>query len=335
MKNPNGPHSERKTKKAQPSHQSFSNKTHKIPMGINKGDPIPTELLQDKKDRLINELKVSELKFRRLFEAAQDGILLLDANTGEITDANPFILKTLGFSRAEVIGLKLWELGPLKDVVTSKEAFIELKAKKYIRYDNLPLETKKGKPMYVEFISNVYKVKDKNIIQCNIRDITARVLAQNSVVFISHHDTLTNLYNRSFFDEEMHRLEHSRQFPISIFMVDVDGLKSINDKHGHTVGDEVLRRTANVLRASFRDEDVLARIGGDEFAIILPNTDAKAAINAQKRVESFLKKHNEEHPDLPLHLSIGAATGTRQFSLLLLLKKADDLMYMEKRLKTQ
>jgi diguanylate cyclase (GGDEF)-like protein/PAS domain S-box-containing protein len=334
MKNPNEPHTERKTKKTQSSHQSFSNKALKIHAGIKKGDPKPTESLHDKKDHLINELKVSELKFRRLFEAAQDGILLLDASTGEITDVNPFILKILGFSKPEVIGLKLWELGPLKDVVTSKEAFIELKTKKYIRYDNLPLETKKGKPMYVEFISNVYKVGDKNIIQCNIRDITERVLAQNSVVFISHHDTLTNLYNRSFFDEEMRRLEHSRQFPISIFMVDVDGLKAINDKHGHTVGDEVLRRAAKVLRAAFRDEDVLARIGGDEFAIILPNTDAKAASNAQKRVESFLKQHNEEHSDLPLRLSIGVATGTRQFSLLLLLKKADDLMYMEKRLKT-
>jgi diguanylate cyclase (GGDEF)-like protein/PAS domain S-box-containing protein len=313
MKNPDGSHSERK---------------------IKKSDQKPGEAKQGKKDLLLNELKMSELKFRRLFETAQDGILLLDASTGEITDANPFILRTLGFSQAEVIGLKLWELGPLKDVLTSKEAFIELKSKKYIRYDNLPLETKKGKPIYVEFISNVYKVKDKKIIQCNIRDITDRVLAQNSVVFISHHDTLTNLYNRSFFDEEMHRLEHSRQFPISIFMVDVDGLKTINDKHGHSTGDEVLRRAAKVLRASFRDEDVLARIGGDEFAIILPNTDAKAACNAQKRVDSFLKQHNEDYPEIHLHLSIGVATGTRQLSLLLLLKKADDLMYMEKRLKS-
>jgi diguanylate cyclase (GGDEF)-like protein/PAS domain S-box-containing protein len=299
-----------------------------------KSEPKAIESMQDKKDRLINEMKVSELKFRRMFETAQDGILLLDANTGEITDANPFILKTLGFSQAEVIGLKLWEIGPLKDILANKEAFIELKSKKYIRYDNLPLETKKGKPIYVEFISNVYKVKDQDIIQCNIRDITERTLAQNSVVFISNHDTLTNLYNRSFFDEEMRRLEHSRQFPISIFMVDVDGLKAINDQHGHSTGDEILRRAAKVLRVSFRDEDVLARIGGDEFAIILPNTDAKAASNAQKRVESFLKQHNEEYPDLPLCLSIGVATGTRQFSLLLLLKKADDLMYMEKRLKS-
>jgi diguanylate cyclase (GGDEF)-like protein/PAS domain S-box-containing protein len=334
MKNPIAHLPAQKTKKLQSSHQPCSNEKARNPEGNKKGGPKPTESKQDKKNRLFDELKISEMKFRRLFETAQDGILLLDANTGEITDANPFILRTLGFSQSEVIGLKLWELGPLKDILTSQEAFIELKSKKYIRYDNLPLETKKGKPIYVEFISNVYKVKDKNIIQCNIRDITDRVLAQNSVVFISNHDTLTNLYNRSFFDEEMCRLEHSRQFPISFFMVDVDGLKSINDQHGHSIGDEVLRRTAKVLRASFRDEDVLARIGGDEFAIILPNTDAKAASNAQKRVEFLLKQHNEDFPNLPLRLSIGVATGTRQFSLLLLLKKADDLMYIEKRLKS-
>jgi diguanylate cyclase (GGDEF)-like protein/PAS domain S-box-containing protein len=334
MKNPVGRLPVQKIKKSQSPNETFSNEKARILESNKKSSPKSTQSTQDKKNNSINDLKGSEMKFRRLFEAAQDGILLLDANTGEITDANPFILKILGFSQSEVIGLKLWELGPLKDILTSQEAFIELKSKKYIRYDNLPLETKKGKPIYVEFISNVYKVEEKNIIQCNIRDITERVLAQNSVVFISNHDTLTNLYNRSFFDEEMCRLEHSRLFPISIFMVDVDGLKAINDQHGHSVGDEVLKRAAKVLRASFRDEDVLARIGGDEFAIILPNTDAKAANNAQKRVEFLLKQHNEDFPNLPLRLSIGVATGTRQFSLLLLLKKADDLMYIEKRLKS-
>lgn len=122
-------------------------------------------------------LNVSEIRYRRLFETAKDGILILDVKTSKITDANPFIGKLLNFSRAELIGKELWEIGFFKDKDANKQAMTELKKNHFIRYDDLPLETKAGRTIDVEFVSNVYRENGHQVIQCNIRDITDRVQA--------------------------------------------------------------------------------------------------------------------------------------------------------------
>jgi PAS domain S-box-containing protein len=119
-------------------------------------------------------LKDSEARYRRLFETAQDGILILDAQTGAITDANPFLVNLLGYSHAEFLGMALWDLGLFKDVEESKNAFRELQTKQYIRYEDMPLKTRAGRCINVEFVSNVYGVNSTKVIQCNIRDITQR-----------------------------------------------------------------------------------------------------------------------------------------------------------------
>src|SRR6266516_2139257 len=124
--------------------------------------------------RVEKALQDSELRFRRLFETAQDGILLLDADTGQITEVNPFLIDMLGYSRDEFLGKKLWEIGAVRDVETSQIAFRELQQKGYIRYENLPLQTQDGRRIHVEFVSNVYQVDDTRVIQCTIRDITRR-----------------------------------------------------------------------------------------------------------------------------------------------------------------
>ena len=126
-------------------------------------------------------LKTSELRYRRLFETAKDGILLLDAVTGEITDANPFLIELLGYSLEELKNKELWEISPFKDAVANKTAFEELRQKKYIRYEELPLRSKSGKQVEVEFVSNLYEVNGQEVIQCNIRDISERKLAKDSL----------------------------------------------------------------------------------------------------------------------------------------------------------
>lgn len=125
-------------------------------------------------------LRASELRYRRLFETAQDGILILDAHTGQIEDVNPFLVNLLGYTHNEFIGLPLWEIGPFKDIKECKLAFLELQEKEYIRYESLPLETKDGRSIAVEFVSNVYGLSGgTRVIQCNIRDITKRKQAED------------------------------------------------------------------------------------------------------------------------------------------------------------
>ena len=119
-------------------------------------------------------LRRSELRYRRLFEASRDGILMLDPETRKITEANPFMMKLLGYSREQLLKKELWEIGLLQDEAASQKAFLALKKDGFIRYENLPLKTRGGQRCEVEFVSNLYREDDEQVIQCNIRDITAR-----------------------------------------------------------------------------------------------------------------------------------------------------------------
>ena len=123
-------------------------------------------------------LRNSEVRYRRLFETAQDGILILDAGTGQITDANPFLLEMLGYKLGELLGKQLWEIGLFRDRALAEAAFEKLQKEGYIRYEGLPLETKYGQRREVEFVSNSYEVDHQKVIQCNIRDITERKLLE-------------------------------------------------------------------------------------------------------------------------------------------------------------
>jgi len=128
----------------------------------------------------------SELRYRRLFETAQDGILILDFKTGMIQDVNPFLTKILGYSRDELLGKRLWEIGAVIDKKASLEAFAVLQDKGYIRYEDLPLMTKDGVIINVEFVSNAYGVNGDRVIQCNIRDITERKQIERQLLEYQH-----------------------------------------------------------------------------------------------------------------------------------------------------
>ncbi len=132
--------------------------------------------IEDVTDRLVSRaaMKRSEARYRGLFEAAQDGIVMLDPISRKITDANPFMTRLLGYTREELLGKELWEIGLLKDERASQDAFRELQEKNFIRYEDLPLQTKTGERREVEFVSNLYDEDGLKVIQCNIRDITAR-----------------------------------------------------------------------------------------------------------------------------------------------------------------
>jgi len=144
------------------------------------GEPAILAAITDitERKKLEKDLHDSESRYRRLFEAFQDGILILDGETGEVIDANPFILNRLRYAMVELKGKRLWELGFFEDTEASKTAFKELKEKGYVRYEHLPLRTKDGQRVDTEFISNAYEVDGQKFFQCNIRDITERKRSQ-------------------------------------------------------------------------------------------------------------------------------------------------------------
>jgi diguanylate cyclase (GGDEF)-like protein len=191
-----------------------------------------------------------------------------------------------------------------------------------------------------ELLSNV-QISSYNIFLCilGIMYITSLILSssiaklhktQKSLSDLSNHDPLTGLFNRLFFDTELKRLDKSRQFPISIIMVDVDNLKKVNDTFGHNTGDQILIKIANLLTSVFRQEDIISQIGGDEFVVLLPNTSMAVVKLIIERMYNRINTHNIEHQELPINISLGVSTASQGESLYGHLKISDDLMYKEK-----
>jgi len=129
----------------------------------------------------VSIFRVSEIHYRKLFEAAQDGVLLLDADTGRITDVNPCLIEKLGYSKDEFVNKMIWDLGAFKGTELSKTGFRELKEKGYLHYESMPLVTRDGRSIDVEFVSNSYLAQNIKVIQCNIRDITRRKKAEKAL----------------------------------------------------------------------------------------------------------------------------------------------------------
>ena len=290
------------------------------------------------------KLKDSELRYRRLFESAQDGILILDAVTGAIVDVNPFLIEMLGYLSEEFIGKKLWEMGAFKDIQASKDAFLALQKNENILYKDLPLRAKDGKLYQVEFVSNVYMVGKDKIIQCNIRDMTERKHALDALAKSEANmreqvtrDHLTGLFNRRYLEETLDReLRRAlrKKFSLGIIMLDVDDFKHFNDTYGHAAGDEILRELGKLLKDHVRGEDIASRYGGDEFMVVL--TDASLEVT-KKRAELLCEYAHLFHIQFDgrnleqITLSVGVAVypdhGSNRETIL---RAADSALYRAK-----
>ena len=272
-------------------------------------------------------LRDSEAELKALFASMQDLVIIYNKEGRYLNIA----ITDSQLSNRSADGL----LGK-----TIHEVFPKEEADRWVSHIQTVLETQRTMP--IEYCLEIDHRKawfnasvspmNKDTVIWVARDITDRKLMEEKSYFIGTHDNLTKLYNRTFYQEELVRLEKSRLFPVSIFMIDVDGLKTINDTRGHASGDELLQRTAQVLQKSFRSEDMVARIGGDEFVVVLPMTNEEAAHLALKRINDFLELNNKNKPN-ELKISIGIATCAKQGSLTSTVKQADDLMYLDKRSK--
>jgi diguanylate cyclase (GGDEF)-like protein len=190
-----------------------------------------------------------------------------------------------------------------------------------------------GNPLNIHLHLSVFPGYEQTFerVLVAIEDVTARHKAEEYLHYLGTHDVMTGLYNRAYYEEEMNRLSGGRQYPISIIIADLDGLKNVNDSLGHQAGDKLICRAAEVLKTSFRQEDVIARIGGDEFAVIMPLTEAQVAGETLERVETLVSLNNKYYGEPILGISLGTSTGQNGSDLRSVMRAADDNMYREKR----
>ncbi|HBD10133.1 MAG TPA: hypothetical protein DCZ69_17915 [Syntrophobacteraceae bacterium] len=190
-----------------------------------------------------------------------------------------------------------------------------------------------GEPLNIHLHLSVFPGYEKTFgrVLVAIEDVTARRRAEEYLRYLGTHDVMTGLYNRTYFQEEMKRLGGGRQYPVSIIIADMDGLKDVNDTFGHQAGDNLIRRAAEVLRASFRQEDVAARIGGGGFSVIMPAPSTPSAEEAIERVQSLIDLNNKYYGKPVLSISLGISTGEKGSDLEQIMRMADDNMYRNKR----
>jgi len=189
-----------------------------------------------------------------------------------------------------------------------------------------------GEPIHIHLQLAVHQSHEArwDLVQVSLVDITARKKAEAYLEYLGKHDVLTGLRNRAFFNEELNRLSRKGPWPVSLLLLDLNGLKWLNDEQGHGAGDTMLRRAGEVLREAIDAPNVAARVGGDEFVVLLPGMDEHGATTTRERILSVLAMNNQFYPGQTLSLAIGAATCQAGQSLDLALQSADQRMYQDK-----
>lgn len=285
--------------------------------------------IQDITSRKIAEaaLKESEARFRSLAENAPTVIVTVDSQHRVLWMNRP-LTQPIG----EAIGKDFHGLLPANARARFHRALKTVFSNGTPQRHEVDLTGPDSKIISYEVI--IGPIRQDGLVSAAIlvlTDITERKKVEDQLKYLSNHDILTGLYNRAFFETELNRMQNSRLYPVTVVMVDVNKLKETNDRYGHAAGDDLIRSIAQVMRESFRSEDIVSRIGGDEFAVLLPDTTEAAARAILDRLNERLIAKNSTQPEpLQLSLSIGAATGDEEANLVEIMKKADNLMYEDK-----
>jgi len=279
-------------------------------------------------------LKSSEQRYRKIFTSAPIGLMIED-DQGNIIEVNEELCRISGFKKKELENsnvidrLALPEHRPLaikniQRIINGEDLEFDIKSLR-----------KNDEVFYTHLKETRFILPDgsKGIISMHL-DISNRKKQKDEIEYLLYRDVLTGLYNRRFFEAELERLDSKRQLPISIIMADVNGLKMINDSFGHEKGDELLIKAAEILKYSLREEDILARQGGDEFAILLPQTNQKSAQEVVNRIKEKCESTTIDEISISICFGIGTKI-TMEKTLIDTLKTADDAMYQTKLLESK
>jgi diguanylate cyclase (GGDEF)-like protein/PAS domain S-box-containing protein len=283
-------------------------------------------------DRLRNEFIRSEEQFRTIFEEAPLGIGIFDSTTGKTVQMNERFAEIIGRSKEEVLSMDWAEYSHPDEIEENRHRvslLVEEKIngfsmeKRYVRPN--------GDEVWVNMTVKPFRSTHypSTVHMCMIEDITARKKAEDEILYLSYYDQLTGLYNRRFYEEELKRINTTRNLPITLVLADVNGLKLTNDAFGHSLGDNLLKKIAQIFKKECRSEDIIARIGGDEFVFLLPRTDEAEAQKIIERINASISDKRKEH--LVCSVSFGWATKHyHKEDIRKIFMQAEDYMYRNK-----
>ncbi len=288
--------------------------------------PVGKLILKTRIKNLMHIRKLSlesDQRYHELAEESPVGICILQNQ--KIVYGNPAFFDICGKENREIF------VTPFIKYVynTDKKKVKKLFDNRTEKSEEIRIINNNNSIRWVDFRSTNITYKDKKSILVMVLDITDKKKSESKIKYLSFHDKLTNLYNRNFFEEEIRRLNTERQFPLSIIMGDVNGLKLVNDAFGHQRGNLLLKKIADILKQNCRSEDIIARWGGDEFVILLPKTLKKTGENICNRIRKTCFKA-EKNP-IQLSIALGVATkDSLEIDIEDILKKAEDRMYKNK-----
>lgn len=279
-------------------------------------------------------MTIDSAVYREIFKNSTLGMIILDI-AGNVQDINFAVEWLLGYQLEVLKNTPITDLCLPEDAKIDDLLFEELiqgqctyfnSEKRYIRHDGT----------IVWILQTSLLVRDSNQLPklvLMLEDVSARKTAESHLNYVSTHDSLTELYNRAHFDTEYHRLQFSSAFPISLVLIDVDGLKTLNDTKGHEAGDLLLKNVATILKAAFGFESIISRLGGDEFVIILPNMDSEQLAAQIQKLECTRTEFNLSS-DLPeIIFSTGSVTASNALEISNALSIADQRMYEQKQIR--
>lgn len=291
------------------------------------------ERLRERKElleRVQSVLKENQTYLQQLFDRSPDAIVLLDPNE-RVIKINQSFQELFEYKQSEIEGININDIIVPEELIEEGEKATQQVVREEIYINETIRESKSGEMINVSIVAYPIIQGDEVIgIYAFYKDISDRKKEEDRIKYLSFHDQLTGLYNRRYFENEMDKLNDSRKYPISIIVADLNYLKEINDNYGHATGDRYIKLSATVLDDATRHEDIVARIGGDEFAVLLPETNFESAKLIVERINSRLDDLNKTI-DPEIMLALGSATAENSHdSLELIFKKADNRMYRNK-----
>jgi PAS domain S-box-containing protein len=257
--------------------------------------------------RTAKALSASELRYRRLFETAKEGILILDPDTGMVVDVNPFLITLLGFSREQFLGKAIWELGFFKDIVANEDKFTQLREKEYIRYENMPLETIDGHRIEVEFISNLYLVNGLKVIQCSVRDVSARRKAEEEVRRLYaelEERVILRTAELESANKELEAFSYSVSHDLRAPLRAMDGFsQAVLEDFGGLLPEEGRRQLETIREGAQRMGALIDALL--TFARLSRQTLKKQAVNTGQLVQGTLEELGFPWPDRKVEVLVG------------------------------